>query len=315
MTEHPAPSTRPHPTPTDDRHLPTPWVTAYAEGSLDPDLLGHAEPHLRHCRRCADAVNDAVLLGPYRMSLDAVHTALLDGIGGGPPASPAPPPSPRTARRTGPPPWLAVTQGLRLSWLVSVLCVCGLGVGLSQFSGSDKPRVLLLLLAPVLPVLCVAGSYGGRADPFAEVTRTTPAGGLRVLLLRTAQTLVVCVPLLTGAAALMPRSSDQSPYTSAGWLLPCLAVTLATLLLSSYWGSWVASLTTGCGWLLLVYVLAKAHEKAHKGPLADRMFLALSGLQHEFVEALGMVVFGAVSAVLAELLVLRRHAFTRLGAR
>lgn len=308
MTEHHAPSIRPHPTPTDDRHLPTPWVTAYAEGGLDPDLLGHAEPHLRHCRRCARAVNEAVRLGPYGARLDGLHAALLDRIGGPPPG---PTPSPRTVRR---PPCLTVTLGLRLPWLVAVICVCALGVGLAKLGDSPTPRILLLLLAPTLPMLCVAGSYGGRADPFAEVTRTTPAGGLRILLMRTAQVLVVCVPLLTGAAALMP-GAGANPYTSAGWLLPCLAVTLATLLLSSCLGSWTASLVTGGGWLLLVYVLAKPMVKHYEGDLSHRVTAALMDLQLRFVGALGMVAFATASAVLAELLVLRRHAFTRLGAR
>ncbi|WP_405648475.1 hypothetical protein [Streptomyces sp. NBC_00019] len=314
MTEPPAPATRLHPPLVDDRHLPVSWVTAYAGGRLDAGLLGRAEPHLRHCRRCAEAVNDAVRNGPHQARLDALHTVLLNRIGGGPRTGPMPPPTPGIAPRTGPAPRLAATQGLRLSWIVAVVCVSALGVGLARTVDSSMPRLLLLLFAPTLPMLCVAGSYGGRVDPFAEVTRTTPAGGLRILLLRTTQLLVVCVPLVTGVAALMPGASS-SPWTSAGWLLPCLAVTLATLLLSSCLGSWAASLVTGCGWLLLVYVLAKPLTEHRDGSLAHRVTEALTTLQLQFIDTLGTLVFGAVSAVLAELLVLRRHAFSRPGAR
>ncbi|MEU0673422.1 hypothetical protein ABZ330_11075 [Streptomyces sp. NPDC006172] len=311
------------------RHLPASWVAAYAEGRLAPRLRGRAEPHLLVCRRCADAVEAAVRRGGHAARLDALHTALLNRVTGGPPALPVPPPpaAPPQAPARPParpalsawlrlhrPPWLAATQVLRLPWLVAVACVTGLGVLFGHLSHSPTPRLALLFLAPVLPVLCVAGSYGGRADPFAEVTRTTPAGGLRILLVRTAQTLVVCVPLLTGAAATMPRAG-LSPYTSAGWLLPCLTVTLATLLLSSYWGSWAAALTTGAGWFLLVYILAKPLTQRYRGDGSQRLLLALRDVQEQFVQAGGALVFGVVSAVLAELLVLRRHAFGRLGAR
>lgn len=197
---------------------------------------------------------------------------------------------------------------------MAVACVSGLGVVFGHLSHSQAPRLVLLFLAPVLPVLCVAGGYGGRADPFAEVTRTTPAGGLRILLVRTTQTLVVCVPLLTGAAAAMPRAG-LSPYTSASWLLPCLTVTLTTLLLSSYWGSWAAALTTGTGWFLLVYALAKPLTQHYRGDGSHRILLALRDVQEQFMQAGGAIVFGVASAVLAELLVLRRRRLRRLGSR
>ncbi|MCX4764927.1 zf-HC2 domain-containing protein [Streptomyces sp. NBC_01275] len=316
MTEHhtrPAPAA---PLPSDTPHLPAAWVTAYARGRLGAGLRDGAEAHLLRCPRCADAVENAVRQGPYGVRLDALHRSLMDRVGVTPrPPVPVPaPPSGRPARRLGPPSWFAPPQGLRLSWLAAVACVCGLGVLFGHLSQSPTPRLLLLLSAPVLPVLCVAGSYGGRADPFAEVTRTTPAGGLRILLLRTAQTLMACVPLLTGAAALMPRD-DLSPYTSAGWLLPCLTVTLATLLLSSYLGSWTAALTTGCGWLALVYLLAEQLPKPPKGGDGDRMTHVLEGVQLKLLDAVGMTAFSTLSAVLAELLILRRHAFSRVGAR
>ncbi|MFD0550437.1 hypothetical protein ACFQ0X_15495 [Streptomyces rectiviolaceus] len=128
----------------------------------------------------------------------------------GPHPPPGQPPPATAARRLEPPPWLGVTQGLRLPWLVAIVAVCAVGVVLADLEGSARPRLLLLLAAPLLPMLCVAGSYSGKADPFAEVTRTTPAGGLRILLMRTCQVLTLCVPLLTVAAALMPREGFRS---------------------------------------------------------------------------------------------------------
>ncbi|KUO11616.1 zf-HC2 domain-containing protein [Streptomyces sp. DSM 15324] len=324
MTEHPTRSGPPAPRADGGAHLSGPSVAAYALGRLDAGLRDGVEAHLLHCPRCADAVDGAVRQGPYGTRVEALHRAVLDRVGAAPSAAsrPAPrrrrtPPPATAPRRTWLPPWVSATQGLRPSWFAAVACVCALSVLFGRLSQSPAPRLLLLLLAPVLPVLCVAGSYGGRADPFAEVTRTTPHGGLRILLQRTAQTLVVCVPLLTGAAALMPRNGLPA-YSSAGWLLPCLTVTLATLLLSASLGSWAAALTTGGGWLLLVCVLAQpllAHSGHGKRESGDRMVHVLEGVQLKLLDMLGTTLFGAASAVLVELLVLRRHSFSRLGAR
>lgn len=48
--------------PTSDNH-PTELLAEYADGSLDPERAALVEEHLRDCRACADAVDDARTLG------------------------------------------------------------------------------------------------------------------------------------------------------------------------------------------------------------------------------------------------------------
>lgn len=297
-----------HPLPRiDDGHLPLSWVAGYAEGSLSSDLITHTEAHLLACRHCSGAVNSSVQNGIHGMRLDAMRGALLSRLGGPPPPSDPPPPAgPDSGRPGRRPPWLAAVHGLRLPWLLAVLAVCTAGVGLAHLHDNRAVLPSLLLLAPVLPLLCVAASYGGKADPFAEVTRTAPSGGLRLLLIRTGQVLALCVPLLSMAALALPRTEtlEASP---AGWLLPCLVLTLATLVLSSYVDSRVAALLTSGGWLLVVGAVAHlCRQKSNpRATDMDRLADALSMLLVGTVQ----MVYAIGAAVLVELLFLRRHAY------
>jgi hypothetical protein len=221
-----------------------------------------------------------------------------------------------TTPRLVPPPWLWAAQGLRVPWLIAVLTASTAGVALAEAAHIKSAFTLLLLTAPLLPLLCVAASYDGKADPFAEVTRTTPAGGLRILLMRTGQVLGLSVPLLTGAAfVLSPHGSNLAP---AGWLLPCLALTLATLVINSYLGSRLAAMITSGGWLLAIAVVAQPILKRLKGGSMKPWEVFIKALPEIAANVIGSgtaVLYGIVATVCAELLVLRRHAFDRPGAR
>ncbi|MFF6785849.1 hypothetical protein [Streptomyces sp. NPDC012510] len=298
--------------PADDRHLPSSWITDYAHGALSPDLLTHTEAHLLTCLRCSGSVNSAVLSGTHGARLDAVRGALFNRLGGPPPGDPPPPARQGGGRPWRRPPWLAAVHGLRLPWLLAVLGVCAAGVALARFDGSADTLPVLLLLAPLLPLLCVAASYGGKADPFAEVTRTTPAGGLRLLLIRTGQVLALCVPLLAAAAFALSARAPVHPRARlevgpAGWLLPCLFLTLTTLLLSSYVDSRLSALLTTSGWLLVVAAVARLHTQKHPvtGLRLKELITALNQLLGESAQT----VWAIGAAVLVELLFLRRHAF------
>lgn len=204
-------------------------------------------------------------------------------------------------------------HGLRLPWLLAVLGVCAAGAGPAQFSDYGGALPVLLLLAPLLPLLCVAASYGGKADPFAEVTRTTPAGGLRLLLIRTGQVLVLCVPLPAAATFASSRAETEAARElevgATGWLLPCLVLTLATLLLSSYVDSRLAALITSCVWLLAVGAIA--HVGDDNSSVADigRPELVMKALKHLLSDT-RQLIWAIGAAVLVELLYLRRHAFS-----
>ncbi|MFJ2056704.1 zf-HC2 domain-containing protein [Streptomyces sp. NPDC087908] len=146
--------------------------------------------------------------------------------------------------------WWAVGPAVRGSWVVAVLLVVGGAFALAYGAGVRGAGGLLLALSPVLPLAGVAVSYGRHADPMHEITTATPAGGLRLLLTRTAAVLVVCVPLLTAGGAVLPPVAGLPG--AAAWLLPGLALTLATLALGSFVGCRAAAATLGGGWLLAV---------------------------------------------------------------
>ncbi|MFF9067098.1 zf-HC2 domain-containing protein [Streptomyces sp. NPDC014891] len=161
-------------------------------------------------------------------------------------------PSPSAPTRTGrwARLWWAVGPAVRGSWAVAVLLVVGGALALAHGAGVRGAGGLLLALSPVLPLAGVAVSYGRHADPMHEITAATPSGGLRLLLTRTAAVLVVCVPLLTAGGALLPPVAGLPG--AAAWLLPGLALTLATLALGSFVGCRAAAATLGGGWLIAV---------------------------------------------------------------
>ncbi|OKJ56859.1 hypothetical protein AMK27_24440 [Streptomyces sp. CB02009] len=200
--------------------------------------------------------------------------------------------------------WWAVGPALRGSWVVAVLLVIGGAFGLAHGAGVQEARGLLLALSPVLPLAGVAVSYGRHADPMYEITTATPSGGLRLLLTRTAAVLAVCVPLLTAGGALLPPVAGFPG--AAAWLLPGLALTLATLALGSFVGCRAAAATLGGGWLLAV-----------TGPLLGPADTAASAttLAPYFSGPAAQGGWAAAAVACAALLALRRRSFDHLESR
>ncbi|MFC8421634.1 zf-HC2 domain-containing protein [Streptomyces sp. NPDC057236] len=143
----------------------------------------------------------------------------------------------------------ALGPAVRGAWLPAVLLVAVGAVALAHGAGFADARPWLLALAPVVPVAGVALSYGPHADPMYEITAATPSAGLRLVLMRTAAVLAVSLPLLTLAGALLPSTDTPN---AAAWLLPGLALTLASLALAGYVGLRAATAVTGGGWLCAV---------------------------------------------------------------
>ncbi|WP_371792168.1 hypothetical protein OG285_24000 [Streptomyces sp. NBC_01471] len=187
-----------------------------------------------------------------------------------------------------------------------MLVVLG-AAGLAHGAGLAGARAVLLALAPVVPVAGVAVSHGRHADPMHEIVASTPSGGLRLLLIRTATVLVTGVPLLTGAEALLP--ADDGVPGAATWLLPGLALTLGSLALGSYVGCRAAAAALGTGWACAVLLPAAAAGPSG-GPF---LFDAVSGQLSSIVSGASAQSGWAVAASLcAGLLALRRHSFDRM---
>ncbi|MFF4588598.1 zf-HC2 domain-containing protein [Streptomyces sp. NPDC001388] len=271
---------------------------ATSEGAVAHDAVPHhAVPH--HAGRRAAAV-----LGNAVPDDDGVRQQ-----GTAAPRPPvAAPPAPRArlwssflARAL----W-AAGPAVRGAWLPAVLLVALGALGLAYGADVEAARPLLLVLAPVVPVAGVALSYGPYADPLHEIAAATPSGGLRLVLTRTAAVLGVSLPLLTLTGLLLPASGAPG---AAAWLLPGLALTLASLVLAGFVGCRAATAVIGGGWLGAVLVPALT---ASGGP-------ALAGLAEQLGRCLdGPVAQGgwAAAAVLsAALLAARRSAYDHLPAR
>lgn len=161
----------------------------------------------------------------------------------------------------------------------------------------------------MLPLIWVAASYGGRADPFAPVIRSTPAGGLRLLMLRTGVVLAICLPLLVVAA----MAGVGVSAWAAAWLVPSLGLTLVTLLLGSYIGCLLAAGVTSGTWLVII--TAVAHLSMRQDGRVSSFRTVLLNVLKNVLDGGAQFVWGAASGLLSALLVLRRHSFNDLRSR
>jgi hypothetical protein len=106
----------------------------------------------------------------------------------------------------------------------------------------------LLAIAPLLPLIGVAISFGPGVDPSYELAVVSPLHTFRLLLLRCAAVLSVTTAL-TGVAGL--AAPGYGPV-ALGWLVPSLALTLVSLALTPRFGPIAAALAVGLGWLALL---------------------------------------------------------------
>ncbi|MFE9397200.1 zf-HC2 domain-containing protein [Streptomyces flavidovirens] len=323
----------------------------YAAGTVAETDAWSLEKHVEVCGRCAQRVSAAVRAGTAGPALASIREAVLaTATPAAPPASAAPSPTrptrlTRPTRPAGPAGparptrparsvggrfgrvvW-AAGPALRGAWVVAVVLVAAGAVGLAYGAGFHGARPLLLALAPLLPLAGVAVSYGRHADPMYEISASTPSGGLRLLLIRTAAVLGVSLPLLTAAGAALPTTTATTATTTttaaiatattthgapgaAAWLLPGLALTLGALALGSYVGCRTAAAVVGSAWGLAVALpaLTSPGRSAAVWLTGD---LALPLAQY-FDGPLAQGGWAVAAALCAGVLALRRTSFDRL---
>ncbi|WP_340379118.1 zf-HC2 domain-containing protein [Streptomyces sp. SS7] len=295
---------------TDSWHVSDGLAARYADGTLAEADAWSLESHVERCGGCAARVSTAVRRLPApALVLAEVRDAVLKEPVPGDVRAPLPtPPAPRArqwssflARAV----W-AAGPAVRGGWLPAVLLVALGALGLAYGADVDGVRPLLLALAPVVPVAGVAVSYGRHADPLHEIAAATPSGGLRLALTRTAAVLGVSVPLLTVTGLLLPASGAPG---AAAWLLPGLALTLASLALSGYVGCRTATGVTGGGWLAAVLAPVLASPGGTPvGRLAEQLSRCLDGAPAQGAWAAAAVLCAAVLAA-------RRGAYDGLDRR
>ncbi|MER7576461.1 zf-HC2 domain-containing protein [Streptomyces sp. NPDC126514] len=296
-----------------DWHAPEDLVARYADGSLpDPDAWS-LEKHLEACTPCAARVSRSVRATAAGAVLSDVRRTVLSDVRRTALATPTAPATPAAPHRPLPVPapvplprirvlW-AAGPAVRGAWLPAALLVAVGAFVLAHGAGFAGARPLLLALAPVVPLAGVALSYGAHADPLHELAASTPSAGLRLVLTRTAVVLAVSLPLLTLAGLLLPSYGGPG---AAAWLLPGLALTLASLALGGWLGLRTATAVTGGGWLCAVLAPALAPaDGAVSAALTHQASVWLGG-------APAQGAWAAAAALCAALLAARRTAYDRL---
>ncbi|HEX7308014.1 zf-HC2 domain-containing protein [Lentzea sp.] len=246
----------------------------YARGDVDieADQVWAVESHLETCAPCRGRLSPE----PIAQAVWADLEPLLRST----------PQMPAARRRfTG---WVSPAAG---PWLAMILLVTAAAVALDQVGAAAGGRVsLVLLVAPVLPVLGVAASWSRSLDPAYEIVAATPRAGLPLVFRRTATVLAVVVPGLAVASVLTGLDLTL-------WLLPCLAFTIGTLALGALVGITRAAVALTVAWAVAIVAPTIAYS---------RMSFALD----ENTAPAWAVILAVGLFVLAR----RRMAFTRLEA-
>lgn len=203
-------------------------IARYAAGAADVDevTVWSVEAHLETCAACR-ALLAAAVPPRTRELVDQVAARIAKGIVTGPS-----PTRRRWLRRTG-------TAARVLPWLAAAAALMVAAVALER-TFATLPS-LVLLLAPVAPLLPVAAAWSRRTDPAWEIVATVPRAGLWMLLRRTLAVLAAVLPVL----AVVGWWAGHSP---AVWLLPCLAFTAGSLALGGVVGVDRAALGLALAW-------------------------------------------------------------------
>ncbi|HVV22111.1 MAG TPA: zf-HC2 domain-containing protein [Pseudonocardiaceae bacterium] len=219
-----------------DEHVSARLIADYVSGDVAIPVGREwaLEAHRESCATCRSRVADAVATRSPDVGalVGAVWTDVAAAIG------------PQARVRSPFARWLGTWAAPSLvPWLLMTVVV--IGAALVMDVAVDRP--LVLLLAPVTPLLGVAAAWTRGTDPMHELIAGTPRSGLRMVLRRTAAVLVVVIPLLALAGGI----TDVTP---ALWLVPSLAFTVGTLALGTVTGVTRAAVLLALVWGTAVIV-------------------------------------------------------------
>lgn len=213
-------------------------LRAYVEGRLDAALSASLERHVDACAHCRAQVGPLVE-GPV---LEQAWSGIRSGIESGRLPLPV-----RLAQRLGLSEptgiLLAATASLRLTWLVGGLVTLAF-VTLATVLADGAALWPFLLVAPLVPVLGVAVSYGSSEEPFEALAVTTPYGRTRLIMVRTIAVLTLTLP----AAALLGLTLPGPAWVAVAWLGPALAMVSLLLALASLIGPRLAAPLLSLAW-------------------------------------------------------------------
>lgn len=234
-------------------HLDGVTAQRYAAGAGGQVFAASVEAHLIACAGCRELLVRQV----DRLRLDAIWDRVVERVD-----TPQPGLVVRLLCRLGLRPdtarLLSATPSLSRSWLLAV--VATLAFALIAAGSGPRGTLLFLTLAPMLPVAGIAVAYGPGVDPIHEISAAAPYSGLRLLLLRSAAVVVTTTVLAGIAGLLLPDAG----WIGAAWLLPALALTMLTIVLSVRFALVHAAVGVGVTWVVAVI----AAQAAAGGPTA-----------------------------------------------
>jgi hypothetical protein len=157
---------------------------------------------------------------------------------------------------------VAVTPSLTGSWFAAVAFALAWAVFAAH--AGTRGVLFFLVVAPLIPLAGIAFAFGPRIDPTYEVSVAAPMHGVRLLLLRAGCVLGSTLVLVGIASIGLPDIG----WKAAAWLLPALAVSLATIALAT----WIDPLVAA-GIVAFVWVASTSLSPLwHRGvPSLDRI--------------------------------------------
>ncbi len=265
-------------------HIEATELDAYASATLDEVGSASVEAHLIVCDHCRTQLNLlAVPRTQHRLdetwaniveAMDAPATGVVEralaGMGV----------ADHTARL------LAATPALHVSWLAAVTVALVFAVAAAH--ASPRGFLVFLALAPLVPLAGIATAYGPGVDPTYEIGMASPLHSFRLLLIRAAAVLATSVGLAGIAAIALPSLG----WPVVAWLLPALALSLASLALGGILNPLWASAGLGLGWLTAVLAVGA-------GSTSPRLLLG----------ATAQITWAVLAAVAAGVVFLRRERY------
>jgi hypothetical protein len=199
-------------------HLDVETAHRYAEGEVTPALASSVEQHLIACAECRAMLAPAVETD----RLDRVWTQVIERV-----VTPHAGVFERllchlgVSEATGR--LIAATPSLRAGWLSAVTTL--LAVSLLVAHTGQHGIAVFFALAPLLPMLGVAVAFAPSVDRMYDMVSATPYDNFRLLLARAIAVVTTTLGLVLVAGFLLP----DSRWLAVSWLLPALALSVATL--------------------------------------------------------------------------------------
>jgi hypothetical protein len=229
-------------------HLDEATLRAYADGHPLSVVGSSVEAHLVDCATCRVRLGELM----PRQDVDRAWAAIRAHVETPPRSVPERlirwlGASAETARL------LVAVPAFRGAWLLGLLVTLFAGIAASF---GEYGVALFLIVAPLAPVVGVAASFGGDADPSHELVTVTPYSALRMLLLRTAGVLATSVPVTLLAGLALPGPA----WVGVAWLTPAAAGVALVLLLAPVFGSTATATTLAACWSAAVVFTSRTSD-------------------------------------------------------